>query len=85
MASFGSTKCARNSVASRKACVEGVKNGTFFGKNAKFSASFSRDFEGIFTRRMPHFARKINEPFSIIFLGSRSRKRPSRGKFLCEF
>ena len=40
MASFAS----RNSVASRKACVEGVKNGTFFGKNAKFSASFWRDF-----------------------------------------
>ena len=45
MASFGSTKCARNSVASRKACVEGVKNGTFFGKNCEcLRASFWRAF-----------------------------------------
>ena len=65
MASFGSTECARNSVASRKACVEGqwwgidrdvgeVKNGTFFGKNY----TFLREVSGISARRMPRFSRE---------------------------
>lgn len=78
MTSFGSTKCAQNSVSRMKSCDACVVG----GKKNSVSAGSWRDFSA---RRMPRFARKINEPCSIIFLGSRPRKRPSRGKFLCKF
>ena len=82
MASFGSTKCARNSVSRAKSCDACVVGGKDRGKKI---ARFLGKIASVCARRMPLFVRKINEPSSIIFLGSRPRKRPSRGKLLREF
>ena len=44
MASFGSTKCARNSVASRKACVGGGKKLHVFWEKCEVFCEFLAGF-----------------------------------------
>ena len=68
MASFGSTKCARNSVASRKVCVgEGKKLHVFWEKlrvfEREFLAGFFRAKNAAFHEKnkralLDHFSRK---------------------------